>query len=53
MSYKDRECYLGASEKLGYLDKGGKWRNRDWWQGENGEIDVRIELSNNLFTFIG
>jgi len=31
MSYKDRECYLGASEKLGYLDKGGKWRKRDWW----------------------
>jgi len=31
MSYKDRECYLGASENLGYLDKGGKWRKRDWW----------------------
>jgi hypothetical protein len=31
MSYKDRECYLGASERLGYLDKGGKWSKRDWW----------------------
>lgn len=33
MTYKDRECYLGASERLGYLDKGGKWRKRDWWVG--------------------
>ena len=31
MSYKDRECYLGASQTLGYLDKGGKWRRRDWY----------------------
>jgi hypothetical protein len=31
MSYKDRECYLGASATLGYLDKGGKWRRRDWY----------------------
>ena len=33
MSYKDREQYLGFSEKLGYLDKGGKWRKKDWWAG--------------------
>ena len=31
MSYKDRECYLGASSKVGFLDKGGKWRRRDWY----------------------
>lgn len=31
MSYKDRECYLGSSSKLGFLDKGGKWRHRDWY----------------------
>ena len=31
MSYKDRECYLGASQTLGFLDKGGKWRKRDWY----------------------
>jgi len=30
-SYKDRECYLGYSTKVGYLDKGGKWKKRDWW----------------------
>lgn len=46
MSYKDRECYLGASQTLGYLDKGGKWRRRDWYaqakqgQGQSAE-DVR------------
>jgi len=35
MSYKDREQYLGFSEKLGYLDKGGKWRKKDWWTDDN------------------
>ncbi len=44
MTYKDRECYLGASERLGYLDKGGKWRKRDWWVGINDK-DVRFKLS--------
>ena len=43
MSYKDREQYLGFSEKLGYLDKGGKWRKKDWWtEGDdegNGKPD--------------
>jgi len=39
MSYKDRECYLGASQTLGYLDKGGKWRRRDWYaQAKSGEV---------------
>lgn len=38
MSYKDRECYLGASQTLGYLDKGGKWRRRDWYaQSSSGK----------------
>ena len=31
MSYKDRECFLGYTTKIGYLDKGGKWKKRDWW----------------------
>lgn len=31
MSYKDRESYLGYSTKIGFLDKGGKWRKKDWW----------------------
>jgi hypothetical protein len=32
MPYKHRECYLGSSSALGYLDKGGRWRKRDWWR---------------------
>jgi hypothetical protein len=31
MSYKDRECYLGSTVSLGFLDKGGRWRKKDWW----------------------
>ena len=31
MSYKDREYYLGSTVNLGFLDKGGRWRKRDWW----------------------
>ena len=40
MSYKDRECYLGASERLGYLDKGGKWRSKNWWVSTNGGVST-------------
>ena len=40
MSYKDRECYLGASQTLGYLDKGGKWRRRDWYAQGKKEGDA-------------
>ena len=32
MSHKDRECYLGYSTKIGILDKGGKWKRRDWYR---------------------
>jgi hypothetical protein len=42
MTYRDRECYLGASLKLGYLDKGGKWRKRDWWAGPDGPTDKEL-----------
>jgi hypothetical protein len=43
MSYKDRECYLGASSKLGFLDKGGKWRRRDWYN-KTGEIEETSKI---------
>ena len=43
MSYKDRECFLGYTTKIGYLDKGGKWKKRDWWT----KVDVP---SNNART---
>ena len=42
MSYKDRECYLGASTKVGFLDKGGKWRKRDWYQQNSKEEKNKI-----------
>ena len=51
MSYKDREQYLGFSEKLGYLDKGGQWRKKDWWtkseqvnSKNESEIDRKLKL---------
>ena len=31
MPFKERECYLGSAVALGFLDKGGKWRKKDWW----------------------
>ena len=35
MDNKNRESYLGVSQCIGFLDKGGKWRKRDWWQTFN------------------
>eukprot|EP00347_Sterkiella_histriomuscorum_P011354 403372774 len=48
MSYKDRECYLGASERLGYLDKGGKWRKRDWWVGTKADGSMTEEMRKEI-----
>jgi len=28
--------YLGNSAKIGVLDKGGKWRKKDWYLHKNG-----------------
>mmetsp|Transcript_19792 Transcript_19792/g.36480 ORF Transcript_19792/g.36480 Transcript_19792/m.36480 type:complete len:186 (-) Transcript_19792:9070-9627(-) len=38
MSYKDRECYLGSTVNLGFLDKGGRWRKKDWWTKESERL---------------
>jgi len=35
MPYRDREMYLGNSAKIGVLDKGGKWRKKDWYLHKN------------------
>ena len=54
MSYKDRECYLGASQTLGYLDKGGKWRRRDWYAqskkdgGQSAEEARKLKLKQEI-----
>jgi hypothetical protein len=31
MPYRDREMYLGNSTVIGVLDRGGKWRKKDWY----------------------
>ena len=43
MPAKDRECYLGSSVKLGYLDRGGRWRKKDWWQKYDPKADSKIK----------
>ena len=48
MNYKDREQYLGFSQQLGYLDKGGKWRKKDWWTGNKGQDDDAAARKANL-----
>jgi hypothetical protein len=48
MSYKDREQYLGFSEKLGYLDKGGKWRKKDWWTEEGDLTGQEKDLAREI-----
>ena len=31
LPYKERELYLGNSAMIGFLDKGGKWRKKNWY----------------------
>eukprot|EP00397_Hematodinium_sp_SG-2012_P061917 GEMP01082750.1.p1 GENE.GEMP01082750.1~~GEMP01082750.1.p1 ORF type:complete len:269 (+),score=116.14 GEMP01082750.1:169-975(+) len=31
LDYKDRECYLGASTKIGMMGKLGRWNEQDWY----------------------
>jgi hypothetical protein len=47
MDNKNREAYLGVSQCIGFLDKGGKWRKRDWWQNFNPDEKKvsKLELS--------
>jgi len=42
LNNKDREAYLGVTQSIGFLDKGGKWRKRDWWQNYNQQLDRKI-----------
>jgi len=44
---KDREGYLGVTQSIGFLDKGGKWRKRDWWQNYNPESSEKIQNLKN------
>ena len=38
MKYKERECYLGYTSKLGYLDKGGQWKKNDFYKSTTDPI---------------
>lgn len=42
LNYKDRECYLGISEKLGRLDKGCKWIRNDWYLNKDKKNIVKL-----------
>jgi hypothetical protein len=43
MNNKDRESYLGVTQSIGFLDKGGKWRKRDWWQSHKSDNNIDME----------
>ena len=49
MNNKDRESYLGATQSIGFLDKGGKWRKRDWWQS-NKSTELIVNSSKKMKT---
>jgi hypothetical protein len=59
MSYRDRECYLGSTISLGYLDKGGRWRKKDWWvknsdNKDNADLDnIRKDDLSNIKQALG
>mmetsp|Transcript_18648 Transcript_18648/g.46556 ORF Transcript_18648/g.46556 Transcript_18648/m.46556 type:complete len:374 (-) Transcript_18648:249-1370(-) len=36
MSWKDREVYLGASQKVGTMGRYGNFSRSDWWRHERG-----------------
>ena len=40
LSSRDRQSYLGSTQALGLMDRGGKWYKRDWWTHYNTPINV-------------
>lgn len=42
LNNKERESYLGVTQSIGFLDKGGKWRKRDWWQSKDKTTNPEI-----------
>ena len=39
MPYNEREMYLGVSSKIGVLDKGSKYRKKDFYNFHN-KLDI-------------
>jgi len=48
LNNKERESYLGVTQSIGFLDKGGKWRKRDWWQGKANPLKFEINQNEIL-----
>ena len=40
LSNKERQSYLGYTQALGLMDRGGKWYKRDWWTHYNNKVNV-------------
>ena len=40
LSNRDRQSYLGSTQALGLMDRGGKWYRRDWWTHYNNQVNV-------------
>ena len=40
LSSRDRQSYLGSTQALGLMDRGGKWYKRDWWTHYNTPTNV-------------
>ena len=52
MKYNDRIHYLGQTVVIGYLDKGGKWRKRDWYTKLTDEDKNRTFEKDGIYIYI-
>ena len=55
LSNRDRQSYLGSTQALGLMDRGGKWYKRDWWTHYNSQVNVyghKDKLLNNRSTLL-
>eukprot|EP01067_Filipodium_phascolosomae_P005394 Filipodium_phascolosomae@DN347_c0_g1_i1.p1 len=50
-SYRDRECYLGYSTKLGQTGKFGRFYKNDWWQKKRDNATTIQEEFQTIKTF--
>lgn len=51
MPNRERQSYLGSTQALGLMDRGGKWYRRDWWIHYDNKVNVyghKDRLNNRL-----
>ena len=51
MPNRERQSYLGSTQALGLMDRGGKWYRRDWWTHYDNKVNVyghKDRLNNRL-----